>query len=83
MSAAVSFLRYFLLKIVYEDYFYELCPGAHGDKPSFFLHFTHYPNASSTVFSAGNTAISPAGEESADENPEAARHMTPESSEFS
>lgn len=83
MSAAVSFLHYFLLKIVYEDYFYELCPGVHGNKPSFFLHFTHYPNASSAVFSAGNTAISPAGEESADENPEAARHMTPESSEFS
>lgn len=83
MSAAVSFLRYFLLKIVYEDYFYELCPGVHGNEPSFFLHFTHYPNASSTVFSAGNTAINPAGEESADENPEAARHMTPESSEFS
>jgi hypothetical protein len=36
MSAAVSFLRYFLLKIVYSDYFYELCPGVHGNKPSFF-----------------------------------------------
>lgn len=54
-----------------------------GINPLFFLHFTHYPNASSTVFSAGNTAISPAGEESAEENPEAVRHMTPESSEFS
>lgn len=83
MSAAVSFLRYFLLKIVYADYFYELCPGIYGNKPSFFLHFTHYPNAYSTVFSAGNTAISPAGGESAEENPEAAHHMTPESSEFS
>ncbi|EMM1616407.1 hypothetical protein AB6J97_002122 [Raoultella ornithinolytica] len=83
MSAAVSFLRYFLLKIVSADYFYELCPGVHRNKPSFFLYFTHYPNASSTVFSAGNTAISPAIEESAEENPEAVRHMTPESSEFS
>jgi hypothetical protein len=35
MSAAVSFLRYFLLKIVYADYFYELCPGVHGNKPLF------------------------------------------------
>ncbi|HFP9342284.1 hypothetical protein [Raoultella ornithinolytica] len=83
MSAAVSFLRYFLLKIVSSDYFYELCPGIYGNKPSFFLHLTRYPNASSTVFSAGNAAISPADEESAEENPEAARHMTPESSEFS
>ncbi|HAT1574073.1 TPA: hypothetical protein I8Y25_000405 [Raoultella ornithinolytica] len=83
MSAAVSFLRYFLLKIVSADYFYELCPGVNGNKPSFFLHFTHYPNASSTVFSTGNAAISPAGGESVEENPEAVRHMTPGSSEFS
>ncbi|MGK3185613.1 hypothetical protein ACCW85_23735 [Raoultella planticola] len=39
MSAAVSFLRYFLLKIVSADYFYELCPGVHRNKPSFFSVF--------------------------------------------
>ena len=83
MSAAVSFLRYFLLKIAPADYFYELWTGIHKNKSSFSLRFANYPGVSSTVFSTGNAAISPAGGESAEENPEAVRHMTPESSEFS
>ncbi|MGI1227455.1 hypothetical protein [Raoultella ornithinolytica] len=83
MSAAVSFLRYFLLKIAPADYFYELWTGVHKNKSSFSLRFANYPGVSSAVFSTGNAAISPAGGESAEENPEAVRHMTPESSEFS
>ncbi|HAT1612982.1 TPA: hypothetical protein I8Y04_000497 [Raoultella planticola] len=83
MSAAMSFLCYFLSKIVSEDYFYELWSGIHENKPSFFLCFTYSPNASSAVFSTGNAALSPANEKSAEENPEAVRHMTPGSSEFS
>ncbi|WP_155522174.1 hypothetical protein [Raoultella ornithinolytica] len=79
MSAAVSFLRYFLLKIVSADYFYELCPGVHKNKSSFSLRFSNYPGVSST----GNAAISPAGGTRTEENPEAGRHMTHESSEFS
>jgi hypothetical protein len=52
-------LRYFLLKIVaiiFMNYVLVFMGII-----LFFLRFTHYPNASSTVFSAGNTAISPAG----------------------
>jgi hypothetical protein len=54
MSAAVSFLRYFLLKIAYADYFYELCPVFMGINLFCVLRIIG-------VFSAGNTAISPAG----------------------
>ncbi|EOW0734903.1 MULTISPECIES: hypothetical protein [Klebsiella/Raoultella group] len=83
MSAAVSFLRYFLLKIAPADYFYGLWTGVHKNKSSFSLRFSNYPGVSSTVFSTGNAAISPAGGTRTEENPEAVRHMTPESSEFS
>ena len=83
MSAAVSFLRYFLLKIAPADYFYGLWTGVHKNKSSFSLRFSNYPGVSSTVFSTGNAAISPAGGTRTEENPEAGRHMTHESSEFS
>lgn len=79
MSAAVSFLRYFLLKIAPADYFYELWTGVHKNKSSFSLRFANYPG----VFSTGNAAISPAGGTRTEENPEAGRYMASASSEFS
>lgn len=83
MSAAVSFLRYFLLKIVSVDYFYELWTSVHKNKSSFSLRFANYPGVSSTVFSTGNAAISPAGGTRTVENPEAGSYMASVSSEFS
>ncbi|WP_165556024.1 hypothetical protein [Raoultella planticola] len=83
MSAAVSFLRYFLLKIAPADYFYELWTGVHKNKSSFSLRFANYPGVSSTVFSTGNAAISPAGGTRTEENPEAGRYMASASSDFS